>query len=57
MKETSKVLFASLAGISVPGISFYDGAEPLLHLLLSVAQLAVAIVTVLYIYSKWRNRK
>jgi hypothetical protein len=58
-RDNVKVMFASLAGIGAPASNwFLDTAEPMLRVLLLAAQLAVAIVTALYVYSKWKkNRK
>lgn len=38
--------------------SFVDKIEPWLNLLIHLGQIGVAVVTILYIYSKWKkNRK
>ncbi len=57
--DNLKVLFASVLGFGAPASNwFLDTAEPMLRVLLLAAQLAVAVVTALYIYSKWKkNRK
>lgn len=58
MRDNLKVTVAALLGTAAPGTSFlFDGVEPVLRVLLLAAQLAVSVVTALYIYSKWKNRK
>lgn len=57
--EHFKVTAASILGMATPGASlFLSGVEPVLRVLLLVAQIAVAICSALYVYSKWKkNRK
>jgi VIT1/CCC1 family predicted Fe2+/Mn2+ transporter len=58
--ENLKVTTAALFGAIVPSTTnlFLDGATPVLNFLLLVAQFVVAVVSALYIYSKWKkNRK
>jgi len=59
ISEQSKVALASLLGVATPGANlFLGGVEPALKIILLVAQIAVAVFTALYIYSKWKkNRK
>lgn len=59
LPENLKVAVASLLGVVAPGANlFLEGASAVLNVLLLVAQLAVAIASALYIWSKWKkNRK
>lgn len=59
MSDQLKVYSAALLGAASPGANlFLDGVTPTLKAILLVGQIAVAIVTTLYIYSKWKkNRK
>lgn len=57
--DNIKVTAASILGIATPGTNFFlDGVEPVLKVILLVAQIAVAVFSALYVYSKWKkNRK
>jgi hypothetical protein len=56
--DNVKVAFASLLGVAAPGANlFLDDAEPVLKFFLLLGQIAVAAVTAIYIYAKWRNLK
>jgi hypothetical protein len=56
MSDRFKVYFAATLGAVAPGANlFLDGVTPLLKCLLLVGQIAVAIITALYIYSKWEK--
>jgi hypothetical protein len=54
--EHARVTSASLLGVVTPGVNlFLDGVEPVLKIILLVAQIAVAICSALYVYSKFRK--
>lgn len=56
--DSVKVSVASLLGVATPVSNwFVDLGTPVLNFLLLLAQLAVATVTAIYIYTKWRNLK
>lgn len=58
MRDNLKVTAAAILGTATPGANFlFSGVEPVLQVLLLVAQLAVAVVTALYIYSKWKKNQ
>jgi hypothetical protein len=59
MSDQLKVYSAAVLGALAPGANlFLDGIAPVLKCLLLVGQIAVAVITALYIYSKWKkNRK
>jgi len=57
--DNIKVSAASFVGVVTPSANiFLDGVEPALKVLLLLAQIAVAVTSALYVYSKWKkNRK
>jgi hypothetical protein len=56
--DNIKVSVAGVLGVATPASNwFLDLGTPILNFLLLVAQLAVASVTAIYIYAKWRNLK
>lgn len=56
LKEHLQVSFAALFGIGSPGLNLViDVVEPIVHMGLLLGQLGVAIVTILYIYRKWKQ--
>lgn len=53
-----KVKFAAIAGISAPWVvSLSDKVGPVLDVAIKCGQVGVAIVTILYIFAKWRKVK
>ena len=58
MKENFKVGFASVLGLGAPISNvFIENAEPIMRLLLSAGQIGVAVISILFIYRKWRGLK
>lgn len=57
--DNIKVSAASFLGVVTPSTSiFLDGIEPVLKIVLLLAQIAVAVCSALYVHSKWKkNRK
>lgn len=56
LKEHAQVSFAALLGVGSPGLNFVlDVVEPILRIGLFMGQLGVAIVTILYIFRKWKQ--
>lgn len=56
--EPFKIYSAALCGFSIPGMNlFLENLEPILKALVLAGQFGVAVMTILYIYSKWKNRK
>jgi hypothetical protein len=56
--DSLKVTIAGFLGVVAPTSNwFIDLGTPILNFLLVAAQLAVASVTAIYIYAKWRNLK
>jgi uncharacterized membrane protein YqgA involved in biofilm formation len=56
LKEHIQVSLAAIFGIGSPGINHVlEVAEPIIQVALTVGQLGVAIVTILYIYRKWKQ--
>jgi hypothetical protein len=55
MKD-AKVYLASLFGFGAPSMNmFLDHAEPILKDLVLLGQFGVAVVTILYVFSKWKK--
>lgn len=54
--EWAKVKIAALTGVGVPFI-FVEHVGPVLDVLIKFGQFGVAVVTILYIYAKWRNAR
>jgi hypothetical protein len=55
-RENIRVTLAAIFGFSAPGVNWViDFAEPLMKVLVLGGQLGVAIVTICYIYRKWKN--
>lgn len=55
-RDSFKVTFASILGLGAPSVNWVvEAGEPLLKLLVLAGQLGVAIVTILYIFRKWKN--
>jgi len=58
MRVDLKVYSASLVGTGAPVVNLiFDNLEPLLKALVLMGQAGVAFVTILYIYSKWKNSR
>lgn len=58
IRDDIKIFAASAVGVGAPATNwFLDFVEPLLRIFVLAGQLGVAVVTILYIYSKWKNRK
>lgn len=56
--DSVKVSLAAATGVSVPVLDRLAlSAEPIARMLLLAGQIGVAVVTILYIYRKWRNLK
>jgi len=57
--DNIKVTAASFLGVATPSTNiFLDGVEPVLKVILLIAQIAVAVCSALYVHSKWKkNRK
>lgn len=56
--DSIKVTLAAVTGVSVPALDrLVSAAEPIARMLLLSGQIGVAVVTILYIYRKWRNLK
>jgi len=56
--EWVKVKTAAVIGVTVPWLTeFFDKAGPLLDGLIKVGQFGVAVVTILYIWAKWRKTR
>jgi len=56
--ENVRVYGASLLGTLVPTSSWLiESGEPLMRFLVSGGQLAVAIMTALYIFQKWKGAR
>ena len=56
--QDSKVYTASVLGLGAPVVNLVlTNLEPVLKALVLLGQFGVAVVTILYIYSKWKNRK
>ncbi len=54
--DNLKVALAATVGFGSPATNLMvDSAEPVLKLLLLAAQLGVAVVTILFIFRKWKN--
>lgn len=57
-QELGNVGLLAVANLTVGGVKeFFSGMEPFLHVLISLGQLAVAVVTVWYIWRKIRKLK
>jgi|GEM_PF-4980608 len=53
-----KVYSAATVGFGLPSInSLLQNWEPILKDLVLLGQFGVAVVTILYVYSKWKNNK
>jgi hypothetical protein len=58
LPDNIKVSLATFLGVATPGANlFLDGVEPLLKVLLLAAQIAVAVCSALYVYSKWKKNR
>lgn len=56
LKENLQVSVAAAFGIGSPGLNLVlNAVEPALRAGLLIGQLGVAIVTILYIYRKWKQ--
>lgn len=56
IKENLPVYLAAAVGLGPPGLnSVLDIVNPVLQALFTVGQLGVAIITIIYIYSKWKT--
>ncbi len=56
MSEWAKVKVAAVIGVTVPWFtSLFEKAGPILDILIKLGQIGVAIVTILYIWSKWKK--
>lgn len=56
--EWVKVKVAAVIGVTVPWLAeLFDKVGPLLDGLIKVGQLGVAVVTILYIWAKWRKTR
>ena len=54
--QDGKVYSAAIFGFSIPGMNlFVHNLEPVLNALVLLGQIGVAVVTILYIYSKWKK--
>ena len=58
LPEWVKVKVAAVAGITTTALpSFLEHVSPVLDVLIKVGQVGVAVVTIGYIYTKWRNAR
>lgn len=59
VKADGKVTFAALTGLGGPDAvsAFFNSIGPILEGLVRLGQVGVAIVTILYIYRRWKNSK
>jgi hypothetical protein len=57
MSDDFRVAIAALFGAGSPVVTWFVSLGPLLDVLLTAGQISVAVVTVLYIYRKWRNAR
>lgn len=58
MSDNLKVTAAAVVGSAAPASSwFFEVATPWLGTLLTLGQIGVAVITILYIYRKWRSLK
>lgn len=59
MKENIKVGFAAMFGLTSPNLFsiFFEHAEPVLKIALSLGQIGITIVTIFFIYRQWKNLK
>lgn len=57
MSDNYRVAVAAIFGAGSPAASWFLDLEPLLNVLLTVGQIGVAVVTVMFIVRKWRNAK
>lgn len=57
MSDNIRVAIAAVFGAGSPAATWFISLEPVLSTLLTVGQIAVALVTALYIFRKWRNAK
>jgi hypothetical protein len=56
LKEHLQVSLAAIFGIGSPGMNqVIEVAEPVLRMALTIGQFGVAVVTILYIYRKWKQ--
>lgn len=56
MIKDAKVYLASLLGFGAPSVNFFlDHIGTVLQNLVLLGQFGVAVVTILYIYSKWKK--
>lgn len=56
MKDNFQVSFAAMLGLGSPGLNLVlDIVNPVLQALFTVGQIGVAIVTIIYIYRKWKT--
>lgn len=56
IKEHLQVSFAATLGLGSPGLNWVlDIVNPVLQALFTLGQLGVAIITILYIYRKWKQ--
>lgn len=54
--QDAKVYSAAIFGFGIPGMNlFFHNLEPLLNSMVLIGQVGVAAVTILYIFSKWKN--
>lgn len=54
--QDAKVYSAAILGFTAPGLNlFVDTVEPILKSLVLLGQFGVAAVTILYIFSKWKQ--
>lgn len=54
--EWAKVKIAALTGLGVP-LVFVEHVGPVLDVLIKCGQFGVAVVTILYIFAKWRKAR
>lgn len=57
MSDNLKVAVAALFGAGSPTANWFLNLEPTLDVVLRAGQIAVAVVTVLYIFRKWKNAR
>lgn len=55
--DNVRVFIASFMGIGTPTPGWFIDMEPYLKVVLVICQVAVAVITGLYIFTKWRNLK
>lgn len=57
MSDNFRVTIAAVFGAGSPVTNWFVDLGPLLNVLLTLGQVGVAAVTILYIFRKWKNAK